>query len=75
MEEILKHLQRNILRTSHRTNGGKIGWFSEGMDQKLELELSKIDKNEISEPFQTNNGWHIIQYTDTKIEDMRSREY
>ena len=54
------------------TNGGKIGWFSEGMDQKLELELSKIDKNEISAPFQTNNGWHIIQYTDTKIEDMRS---
>ncbi len=54
------------------TNGGKIGWFSEGMDQKLELELSKIDKNEISEPFQTNNGWHIIQYTDRKIEDMRS---
>ena len=54
------------------TNGGNIGWFSEGMDQKLELELSKIDKNEISTPFQTNNGWHIIQYTDTKIEDMRS---
>ena len=55
-------------------NGGAIGWFSEGIDKKIEIELSKIDKNEISAPFQTNNGWLIIQYTDTKIEDMKSEK-
>ena len=54
------------------TNGGKIGWISEKADQKFSVELSKIDKGDISEPFQTNNGWHIIQYTDTKFESMKA---
>jgi len=57
---------------SSSVDGGKIGWISEGMDQKLNLILLKIDKNQISEPFQTPNGWNIIQYTDTKFEDIDS---
>ena len=57
------------------TNGGTIGWISEGIDRKLDVELSKISKNEVSKPFQTNNGWHIIQYTDSKIEDLRTENF
>ena len=30
----------------------------------------KIDKNEVSEPFKTVFGWHIIQYTDIKFDDL-----
>jgi len=51
-------------------NGGEIGWLSEGMDKLIDNELSKIDKNEISKPFKTNLGWHIIQYTDFKFDDL-----
>jgi len=51
-------------------NGGEIGWVTEGVDQLIDDQLSIIDKNEISEPFKTNAGWHIIQYTDFKFEDI-----
>ena len=54
------------------TNGGEIGWLSEGIDKSIDQQLLNIDKNEISEPFQTNLGWHIIQYTDFKFEDLAS---
>jgi len=52
------------------TNGGEIGWISEGLNQKFDTQLSIIEKNEISEPFKTDLGWHIIQYTDFKFDDV-----
>jgi peptidyl-prolyl cis-trans isomerase SurA len=39
------------------------------------LNYQKITKNQVSKPFQTNNGWHIIQYTDSKIEDLRTENF
>jgi len=53
-------------------NGGEIGWISEGMDKSIDDQLTLIDKYEVSEPFQTDLGWHLIQYTDFKFEDMLS---
>jgi peptidyl-prolyl cis-trans isomerase SurA len=52
------------------TNGGEIGWISEGLDQKFDDQLSIIEKNEVSEPFKTELGWHIIQYSDYKFDDV-----
>ena len=37
---------------------------------KFDEKLSIIDQNEVSEPFKTDLGWHIIQYTDFKFEDL-----
>jgi peptidyl-prolyl cis-trans isomerase SurA len=55
------------------TNGGEIGWISEGLlDQKFDEQLASIDKNEVSQPFRTDFGWHIIQYIDFKFEDLAS---
>ena len=54
------------------TNGGDIGWIASGYDQFLDKELSLLDVNEISNPFKTNLGWHIIQYTEMKTEDLSS---
>jgi peptidyl-prolyl cis-trans isomerase SurA len=51
-------------------NGGEIGWITEGLDKRFDSELSVIDKNEVSEPFKTDLGWHIIQYTDFKLDDV-----
>ena len=52
------------------TNGGEIGWIQEGLDQSFDNQLSSIDKDEVSEPFKTDLGWHIIQYTDYKLDDV-----
>ncbi len=51
------------------TNGGEIGWISEGLDQNFDDQLSIIEKNEVSEPFKTDLGWHVIQYSDYKFDD------
>ena len=55
---------------SSATYGGEIGWIAEGQDQNVDDQLSKIDKNEVSEPFKTAFGWHIIQYTDIRFDDL-----
>ena len=52
------------------TNGGEIGWISEGLDQNFDDQLSIIEKNEVSKPFKTDLGWHIIQYSDYKFDDI-----
>lgn len=52
------------------TNGGEIGWISEGLDQNFDDQLSIIEKNEVSQPFKTDLGWHIIQYSDYKFDDI-----
>ena len=55
------------------TNGGEIGWINEGLlDQEFDEQLSIIDRNEVSQPFKTDLGWHIIQYSDSKFEDLAS---
>ena len=55
------------------TNGGEIGWINEGsVDEKFDEQLSIIDQNEVSQPFRTDYGWHIIQYTDFKFDDLAS---
>ena len=55
------------------SNGGEIGWVNEGLlDQKFDEQLSNISQNEVSQPFKTDFGWHIIQYTDSKFEDLAS---
>ena len=45
-------------------------WIPEGVDQNFDDQLSIIDKDEMSEPFKTSLGWHIIQYTDYKFDDV-----
>lgn len=55
---------------SSAINGGEIGWIAEGQDQDVDDQLSKINKNEVSEPFKTIFGWHIIQYTDIRFDDL-----
>jgi len=52
------------------TNGGEIGWISEGLNKHFDDQLSIIDKNQVSGPFKTDLGWHIIQYTDFKFDDV-----
>lgn len=56
-------------------DGGSLGWVSPGMmvpefDQKMQS--AKI--GEVSEPFETQFGWHILQVTDARQQDMTQEQ-
>ena len=55
--------------------GGDLGWSSPGdMVPQFEAVTAQLKKNEISEPFQTQFGWHIVQLLDRRELD-NSDEY
>jgi peptidyl-prolyl cis-trans isomerase SurA len=44
------------------SQGGDLGWFGAGTySPEFEAVLSGLKDNEISEPFRTQYGWHIVQ--------------
>ncbi len=59
--------------------GGDMGWFQEGSyGERVEQMLTGLDVNEVSEPFQSQVGWHIIEKlgyreVDVTEEAMRQR--
>ena len=56
-------------------DGGSLGWVSPGvMVAEFETQMKNTPVGEISKPFQTQFGWHILQVTDVRQQDM-TREY
>ena len=56
-------------------DGGSLGWVNPGvMVPEFENQMKNTAKGEISAPFQTQFGWHVLQVTDTRQQDM-TREY
>ncbi|MGE5675426.1 MAG: peptidylprolyl isomerase [Mycobacterium leprae] len=50
-----------------KTSGGDLGYFGHGkMDADFEKAAFALKVNEISQPVQTQYGWHIIQVLDVK---------
>jgi len=48
--------------TGSAADGGNLGWVSPGtMVPEFEDEMNKLKPGEISQPFQTRFGWHIVQ--------------
>lgn len=69
------------LATSHSedpttaVNGGSLGWVSPGdVDTQFEEVMSSLKPGEVSTPFQTQHGWHIIQVLDRREHDS-TREF
>lgn len=45
-----------------KTKGGDLGWVQPGMlDPTFEAQMDQLKPNQISEPFKTQFGWHIVQ--------------
>lgn len=53
------------------TNGGSLGWISKDMlVPEFSEQMDKLAPNEISEPFKTSFGWHIVQVQDRKTQTV-----
>jgi peptidyl-prolyl cis-trans isomerase SurA len=53
--------------------GGDLGWAGPGtFDPAFEAALGKLKDNEISEPFKTQFGWHIVQLLGHRHYDISS---
>jgi len=54
--------------------GGMLDWFIPGTyGQRVQQVLDHMDKNEISQPFRTVAGWHIIQLLDKRQQDVTEK--
>ncbi|MCH7335250.1 peptidylprolyl isomerase [Acinetobacter sp. NIPH 2699] len=52
-------------------DGGSLGWVSPGvMVPEFDKVMTTIPTGQISEPFQSQFGWHILEVTDTRQQDM-----
>lgn len=48
-------------------NGGELGWFGPGMMvPEFEAAVTGLEPGEISEPVQTQFGWHVIRLNETR---------
>lgn len=67
--------------TNSAIEGGDLGWLGPGAtDPVFEAEMKKLEDGQISEPFQTQFGWHIVQVLgrrqfDSTEENLRQRAY
>lgn len=53
------------------SRGGDLGWNSPGtFDPEFEAQLAALEVNEISEPFRTQFGWHIVQLLGRRTHDQ-----
>ncbi len=51
--------------------GGDMGWFApQAYGERMEQTLAAMSDGDISEPFQTENGWHIVQRLGKREKDV-----
>lgn len=52
-------------------NGGSLGWVTPGMMvPEFDKTMQSAQVGKVSQPFETQFGWHILQVTDTRKQDM-----
>lgn len=53
------------------SEGGSLGWTQNGqMVPEFEQVMNSTNINEVSEPFESRFGWHILTVLDTRTEDL-----
>ncbi|MEL6678648.1 MAG: peptidylprolyl isomerase [Pseudomonadota bacterium] len=56
-------------------NGGNLGWFGQGdMVPTFDAVVQTMTVGDVSEPVQTQFGWHVIKLNDTRLSPLPSRQ-
>lgn len=56
-------------------NGGQLGWFTAGMMvPEFEEAVFALEPGEVSEPVETQFGWHVILLSDTRAQEPPALE-
>jgi len=56
--------------TTSANLGGDMGWFPPGAyGERVQMTIDSLKDGQVSEPFQTAEGWHIIQLVGTRETD------
>jgi len=78
VEEIAGGANFAALAQEHSTgpsgpSGGELGWFGEGvMVPEFEGAVTALEVGEVSEPVQTQFGWHVIKLNETRMKELPS---
>ncbi|TVS10759.1 MAG: hypothetical protein EA419_09950 [Wenzhouxiangella sp.] len=73
-EEFGELARRYSTDESSANIGGRLNWFQSGQyGPDLQSRLDALEPGEVSEPFRTNMGWHIVKLEETREAD-RTRE-
>lgn len=52
------------------SSGGELPWFSQGqMPEEIESVAQTLKAGDVSEPFRTQYGWHLLEVTDRRQRD------
>jgi peptidyl-prolyl cis-trans isomerase SurA len=72
-EDFAKAAKESSEDTATAALGGDLGWFAaDAYGQKVAEVIRGMKKGEVSEPFQTDAGWHILELEDTRTTDKSS---
>ena len=53
-----------------KQEGGNLGWAGEGVyDDEFERQMIKANLNEITDPFLSQFGWHVLEVLGNRVED------
>ncbi len=56
-------------------NGGDLGWFEKGMMvEPFEEAVVKLEPGQVSDPVQTQFGWHVIKLNEVRLKEAPSLE-
>ncbi|MGJ8621869.1 MAG: peptidylprolyl isomerase [Yoonia sp.] len=56
-------------------NGGDLGWFGQGaMVSEFEDAITALEVGGVSDPFETQFGWHVATLTDTRVQALPTLE-
>ncbi len=54
--------------------GGDMGWFAkDAWGSAIAQQLDQLKENQVSQPFQTGNGWDIVQLLGTRQSDLTTQ--
>ena len=69
-EDFAKVAKQSSQDTATATLGGELGWFAgEAYGTKVAEVVKTLKNGEISQPFQTEAGWHVMQLEETRSTD------